>query len=128
MPESINFITYIPPVKPESQAQGCILQRSIEFNPLGENSPARIWGNSSTSRGMRICSILAQVITGGFCSFSHRAIYGIHSRCIHKCVVRLCGHMRCPCVCVYCLCLVGRVSFSTRVPVQSLTTVNQRRT
>ena len=26
------------------------------------------------------------------------------------------------------LCLAGRVSFSTRVPVQSLTTANQRRT
>ena len=36
------------------------------------------------------------------------------------------GHMRCSCV--YCLCLAGRVSFSTRAPEQSLTTANQRRT
>ena len=37
------------------------------------------------------------------------------------CMVWWGGHMRCPCV--YCLCLAGRVSFSTRPQVQSLTTV-----
>ena len=30
-----EFITYIPPMKPEGQAQGCILRRSMVINPLG---------------------------------------------------------------------------------------------
>ena len=34
----MNFITYIPPVKAEGQAQGCILRRSIVINPLGNDS------------------------------------------------------------------------------------------
>ena len=32
----------IPPVKPEGQAQGCILMRSTVINPLGNDSPVRI--------------------------------------------------------------------------------------
>ena len=39
--EWMNFITYISPVKPEGQAQGCILQLSI-VNPLGNDSPVRM--------------------------------------------------------------------------------------
>ena len=42
MNELMNFITYIPPVKSESQAQGCILRRSMVINPLGDDSPARM--------------------------------------------------------------------------------------
>ena len=38
----MNFITYIPPVKPEVQAQGCILRRAMVFIPLGDDSPIRI--------------------------------------------------------------------------------------
>ena len=42
-------------------------------------------------------------------------------RCMHAC-----GFMRSPCT--YCLCLAHRMSFSTRAPIQSLITANQRRT
>ena len=119
------LITYIPPVKPEGQAQGCILRRSMVINPLGKDSPIRMkqlfnfsWSGT--------CHILAQVITCGFCCFSQRALHGVHSPCSHRSVVRWGGHMRCPCMC--CLCLAGPVSFSTRAHVQSLTTANQRRT
>ena len=35
----MNFIIYIPPVKPEGQAHGCILRRSMVNNPLGNYSP-----------------------------------------------------------------------------------------
>ena len=61
----MNFITYIPPVKPEGQAQGCILRRSMVINPLGNDSPVRMYyvGNYSTSPGVRTWRILAQVIT-----------------------------------------------------------------
>ena len=39
----MRFITYIPPVKIEGQAQGCIiLPRSMLFNPLGDDSPVRM--------------------------------------------------------------------------------------
>ena len=126
MNEWMNFITYIHPVKPEGQAQGFILRRSMVINPLGNDSPVRIIGNYSTSRGVETWRILAQVITCDFCCFSQRVPHGVHSPCSHRSVVRWGWHMRCPCV--YCLCLAGQVSFSTRAPVQSLTTVNQRRT
>ena len=36
-----NFITYTNPLKPEAQAQGCILRRSMVFNPLGDDSPGK---------------------------------------------------------------------------------------
>ena len=39
----MNFITNIPPMKPEGQAPGCILRRSMVFNPLGDDSPIMIW-------------------------------------------------------------------------------------
>ena len=39
----MKFKTYIPPVKPEGQAQGCILRRTMLFNPLGDDSPVRMW-------------------------------------------------------------------------------------
>ena len=39
---NLNFITYIPPVKPEVQAQGCILRRSMVINPLSNDSPVRM--------------------------------------------------------------------------------------
>ena len=39
----MNIITYIPPAKPEGQARGCILRLSMVFNPLGDDSPARMW-------------------------------------------------------------------------------------
>ena len=38
----ITLITYNPPVKPEVQAQGCILRRSMVFNLLGDDSPVRV--------------------------------------------------------------------------------------
>ena len=40
--ESMNFITYIPPVKPDGQTQGCILRRSMVINSLGNDSPVRM--------------------------------------------------------------------------------------
>ena len=40
--ERNNFITYIPPVKPEGKAQGCILRRSMVINPLGNGSLVRM--------------------------------------------------------------------------------------
>ena len=36
------FITYILPLKPEGQAQGCILRRSLVINPLGNEYPVRM--------------------------------------------------------------------------------------
>ena len=60
------------------------------------------------------------------CCFLQRALHGIHSPCSYRSVVRWGGHMRCQCV--HCLCLEGRVSFSTKALVQSLTTANRRRT
>ena len=72
---------------------------------------------------MRTWRILAQVITCDFCCFSQRAPLGVYSPCSHGSAVRWGGHMQCPCV--HCLCLAGRVSFSTRAPGQSLTTANQ---
>ena len=39
----LNFITYVPPVKPQGQAQWCILRRSMVFNPLGDDSPVKMW-------------------------------------------------------------------------------------
>ena len=38
----MNFITYIPLVKPDGQAQGCILRRSMVISPLGNDSPVRM--------------------------------------------------------------------------------------
>ena len=42
--ELMNFITYIPSVKPEGQArgEGGILRRSMVFNQLGDDSPVRM--------------------------------------------------------------------------------------
>ena len=39
----LNFITYIPPVKPEGQSQKCILRWSMVFNPLGDDSSVSMW-------------------------------------------------------------------------------------
>ena len=39
----MNFITYIPLVKLEGQARGCILRRWAVFNPLGDDSLVRMW-------------------------------------------------------------------------------------
>ena len=39
----MNFITYIPPVKLEGQAQGCNLRRSMVINPLGNDIPVRMY-------------------------------------------------------------------------------------
>ena len=38
----MNFIIDILPVKPEGQAQGCILRRSMVFNSLGDDSTGRM--------------------------------------------------------------------------------------
>ena len=124
MIEWINVITYIPPSIPEGHAQGCILRRSmvsVRWWQSGEDMD-----NYSSSRLVRTWRILAQVIICGFCCFSQRALHGVHSPYSHRSVVQWVGHMPYPCVC--CLFLAGRVSFSTRAPMQSLTTVNQRRT
>ena len=42
MNDWMNFITYIPPVKPKGQAQGCILWRWRVINLLGDDSPVRM--------------------------------------------------------------------------------------
>ena len=39
----LDLLTYISPMKPEGQAQGSILWQSMVFNPLGNDSPARMW-------------------------------------------------------------------------------------
>ena len=45
----MNLITYIPPVKPEVQAQGCILRRSMVINQVGDDSPVEDVSNYFTS-------------------------------------------------------------------------------
>ena len=123
----MKFIAYIPPVKPEVQAQVC-------SPAVDRNYYVRQWqsgkdvDNYSTSRGEINLHILPQVIKCDCCCFSRRALHGVgvHKPCSHRSVVRWGGHMRWPYV--YCLCLAGRVSFSTRALVQSPTTANQRRT
>ena len=40
--QRMNFTTYIPPVKLEGQAQGCILRRFMVINPLSNDSPVRM--------------------------------------------------------------------------------------
>ena len=42
MNEWMNVITYIPPVKPEGQAQGCFLRRAMVINPLGNDRPVKM--------------------------------------------------------------------------------------
>ena len=42
----MNFITYIPLVKPDIQAKGCILRRSMVINTLGDDSPVRMWSEN----------------------------------------------------------------------------------
>ena len=39
----MNFISYIPLVKPEGHAQGYILRLSMVFNPLGDDLPISMW-------------------------------------------------------------------------------------
>ena len=80
-------------------------------------------GNISTSRRMRTWRILAHVITGDFWCFSQRARYGVHSTCSHRCVVRCCGHMRCPCV--YCFFLSGRSGIVFNPSVGAITDHSQ---
>ena len=53
----MNFVTYIPPMKPEGQAQGCILRRSMVINPLDNDSPVRMYA---------IISLLAEWELGVF--------------------------------------------------------------
>ena len=43
MNEWMNCITYIPPVKPEGQAQECILRQLIVISMLGDDSLVRMW-------------------------------------------------------------------------------------
>ena len=93
--EWMNFIIYIPPVKPEGQAQGCILQRQWQSG--------KDVGNYSTSRGVRTWRILDQVIIYDFCCFLQHALHGVHSPCNHRSVVRWCGQMRFPYVCSVCV-------------------------
>ena len=39
MNELINFVAYMPPLKLDGHAHECILRRSMEINPLGNDSP-----------------------------------------------------------------------------------------
>ena len=41
--ERMNFISYIQLVKPDGQAQRCILRQLMVFNPLCDDSPLRMW-------------------------------------------------------------------------------------
>ena len=61
-----------------------------------------------------------------YCRFSQLFYMACTAHVVTVMWCRLGGHVRCPCV--YRLPPAHRVSFSTRAPVQSLTTVNQRRT
>ena len=82
----MNFITYIPPVKPDGQAQGCILRRSMVINLLGSDSPVGCrqlfhfsWSenlaysspsnhrNFAASRSMPYMAYIAHVVTGVWC-------------------------------------------------------------
>ena len=38
-----EFYKLYPTRETEGQAQGCILLRSLEFNPLGDDSSIRMW-------------------------------------------------------------------------------------
>ena len=82
--------------------------------------------NNSTSRGVRIWGILAQVITGDVCCSSSVP----YMACIAHVVTGVWCDEVCICDAHVCtvLRLAGRVSFSTLAPVQSLTTGTQRRT
>ena len=79
-------------------------------------------GNSFTSRGVKTWRILAQVITGDLPA-SRSVHYTVHIA--HVLTGVWYGDVGCPFV--YCLCLARQILFSTRAPVESLTTANQRR-
>ena len=82
--------------------------------------------NISTSRRVRTLRILAQVITGD-CASSRSVPYMAYLAPVVRGVWGgEVAYMQYSCL--FCLCTAGRVSFSTGAPVQSLTTVNQRRT
>ena len=111
-------------MKPQRQAQGCILWRSMVFDLLGDDRPVGcgklfnfLWNDnlahSIPSNHMLFLLLLAA------------CLHGVHRPWSHRSVVRWGGHMRC--LCVYCLCRACLVLFSTRAPEQSLTTANLRR-
>ena len=39
----MNSTIFIPPIKPEGQAQGCILRRSLVFRLFSADSQVRMW-------------------------------------------------------------------------------------
>ena len=95
----MNCTIYITPVKIEGQAQGCIFCRSLIFHSFGAGSPVR-------------CGQLLHLWSENLvCSSSNN--YQLFFRLLTVCHT-------------HCLYLAHRVSFSTWVPVQSLTTANQQ--
>ena len=94
-------------MKPNGQAQGCILHA---------DSQVRVYGSYSTSRGVRTCPIERLAFNHCSCRFSQRALLGVHSPCSHVCVlqVRLAYAIS---VCVLFVSIAHRVSFSTQAPV-----------
>ena len=117
----MNSTIYIPPSKREGQTMGCSLRWSLVFRSFAAGSLVRIraitpllveWKRGPAQEirvifaASRRAPNMARMVTGVWC--------------------RLGEHVHFPCV--YGLCLARRGSFSTGVPVQSLTTANQRRT
>ena len=111
-------------MKPKGQTQGCILRRSLMLRSFGADNQVRMRAfHFSWSDNLSCSSHVITVIFAASRSVPCMAYI------VHVVTGVLCGeveHMRCPCV--DCLCLARRSSFSARAPVQSLTTVNQRRT
>ena len=81
---------YIPPVKSESQVQGCILRRAVAYvSSIWRWQSDKDVDNYFTFREMRTWRIPAHVITGDFCCFSQCALHGVHCLCSHMCVVQM---------------------------------------
>ena len=77
----MNYIIYVPPIKPEGQAQGCILRWSLIFCFFRRWQSGNDVGNYSTSHGVSTWCNLVQAITDDFFCFSQLALHGVHIPC-----------------------------------------------
>ena len=76
----MNYAIYISLVKPEGQALGLILRRSLIFLDRRLQSDKEV-GNYRTSRGVRTWRIFAQVITGDLAASSSLS-YTEYTACV----------------------------------------------
>ena len=124
--EWMNFITYIPPVKPEGPIQVIFFGgRWMVINPV------KRWQSSKGCEQLFHFSWSANLAYSGasshsdFCCFSQRALHGVHSSCSHRSVVRWGEHCdtrvcaracvrACVCVCVLFVFVSGRSEAGTR--------------